>query len=71
VDVTCEKQYNLKTDGEDNTADVVAIKVRGLLNEAGPSNMAFTDGPTDVNVSHFCFQSKKKTIVWTLQENPG
>jgi hypothetical protein len=53
-----EKQYGfLNIDGEpdDNWAEQVALKVQGLLDEAGPSNMAFTDGPRDHNVSQFFF----------------
>jgi hypothetical protein len=40
-------------------AEDIALKVKGLLDHSGPSNMAFTDGPIDKNVSQFFFLSKK------------
>ena len=47
-----EKQYGLlNTNGEDNWAEGGAMKVQGLLDDAGPSNMAFTDGPNDLNMN--------------------
>jgi hypothetical protein len=49
-----ERQYSLlNVDGEENWSNTVALKVRHLLDDEGPSNMAFTDGPNDHNVSHF------------------
>ena len=47
-----EKQYGLlNTNGEENWAGVIAMKVQGLLDDTGPSNMAFTDGPSDLKVN--------------------
>lgn len=41
-----EKQYTLvNVDGEDSWAAGIALKVQGLLNDAGD----FTDGPSDAN----------------------
>jgi hypothetical protein len=56
-----EKQYALiNTDGKNNCqwAEHIALKIRSLLDDAGPSNMAFTDGPNDVNVNQFSLFSK-------------
>lgn len=66
-----EKQYALlNIDNEDNWAEGIALKVQGLLDDAGPSNMAFTDGPSDHNVNQFSFLSKED-LTWILQGNPG
>lgn len=56
-----EKQYGLQnTNCEDNWVESVALKVRSLLDDTGPSNMAFTDGPIDINVNKsFSFFSKE------------
>jgi hypothetical protein len=55
-----ERQYALvNVNGEDGWAKSVAIKVRGLLDDAGPSNMDFTDGPSDCNVSQISLPQKK------------
>lgn len=51
-----EKQYSLlNTDGVENWTELVAHKVRGLLDDTGPSNMVFTDGPSDHNVNRSVF----------------
>ena len=53
------RYFLLNVEGEENWAEGVAIKVQGLLNDAGQSNMAFTDGPSDHNVSQNFFFSKQ------------
>ena len=66
-----EKSYSLlNTDNEDNWDERIALKVQGVLDDAGPSNMAFMDGPNDHNVNQISFLSKKD-LTWILQENPG
>jgi hypothetical protein len=55
-----EKQYTLvNADGEDGWAAGIALKVRGLLDDAGPSNMDFTDGPSDCNVNQIFLPQNK------------
>ena len=57
-----EKHYALhNTDNEDNWVERTAIKVGSLLDDAGESNMAFTDGPSDSNVNQYqiSFSSKE------------
>lgn len=58
--IIVEEQYGLNINMED--ANAIALKVKGLLDETGPSNMAFTDGPMDKNVTQFFFLSKQKKI---------
>jgi hypothetical protein len=57
-----EEQYGLLQikNGEGATeipeliwAQGIALKVRGLLDDSGQSNMPFTDGEADINVSFF------------------
>jgi hypothetical protein len=56
-----EKQYALlNVNGEDNWAERIALKVQGLLDATGLSNMAFTDGPSDRNVSQLFFFLKEE-----------
>jgi hypothetical protein len=51
-----EKQYALiDVDGEEGQAARIALKVQGLLNDAGD----FTDGPSDHNVSQICLPQRK------------
>ena len=51
-----EKQYTLvNADGEDGWAAGIALKVQGLLNDAGD----FTDGPSDCNVNQTPLPQKK------------
>lgn len=40
-------------------AEGIALKVKALLDNTGPSNMPFTDGPSDKNVSQFFSTSIK------------
>jgi hypothetical protein len=55
-----EKQYALvNADGEDGWAAGIALNVRGLLDDAGPLNMDFTDGPSDCNVNQISLPQKK------------
>jgi hypothetical protein len=68
-----ERQYALlNVNREDSVtwAEGVALKVKGLLDDAGPTNMAFTDGPSDLYVSLFFFRSQED-LTWILQGNPG
>lgn len=55
-----KRQYTIcNVARENNTAEVVALKVQGPLDDdAHPSNMGFTDGPSDHNVNQFSFFSK-------------
>ena len=43
----------------DESQGGIASKVRGLLDDSGPSNMVFTDGPIDEYVNQFSSPSRE------------
>lgn len=59
--IIVQKHYallNTNNDEELSWAEGIAFKVKCLLDDSGPSNMIFTDGPNDEKVSQFSFLSR-------------